>query len=107
MQVQALEPRAHVGAGQRIAIAFWIACTTGSGVAAGTMARYITSCSSCGRPASATVGMSGASVERLRLVTASGVILPALTCGSMPGVASTPPFTSPASTAVTAGVLPL
>ena len=53
------------------------------------------------------VGMLGARAERWRLVTASAVILPALTCGSMPGVASTPPSTSPDSTALTAGLLPL
>ena len=71
------------------------------------MAMYSTSCSRPLWPASATVGTSGASVLRWRLVTASAVTLPAFTCGSRPGVASTPPLTSPLRMAVTAGVLPL
>ncbi len=80
---------------------------TGSGVAAGTIITYSTSTSSAFRPDSAVVGTSGASGERARLVTARALILPASTWGSMPGVASTPACTSPDSTAITAGVLPL
>ena len=52
-----------------------------SEVPAGAIRPFHAATSKSGKPASATVGTSGKAEERIALVTASALILPALTCG--------------------------
>ena len=60
-----------------------------------------------GRPASATVGVSGNSGERRALVTASSGSLPSRTWARMVGTVAKNRSTRPASSSTVAGPLPL
>src|SRR6266404_2195842 len=79
----------------------------GLGVAAGASTPYQTITSKPGRPDSATVGRSGISEERLKLVTASGLNRPALIMGSTAGMFAIIMVAWPLTRSVTAGAVPL
>ncbi len=83
-----------------------ILSTTGFGVAAGAKNANHVASSKPGRPDSAIVGRSGASGERVAVVTASPRSLPALMWGSAVGRLSNIRSTCPPSRSVIAGPAP-
>ena len=76
-------------------------------VPAGTSSAYHELTSKPGKPDSAMVGSSGATLDRLVPVVASALSLPALTCGSDDATLPNSTCASPASTAAAAGPPPL
>ena len=77
-----------------------------AGVPLGAYRPFQASAENPANPLSAMVGTSGAAGERVRLVTASGRILPAWMCGTEEGSPSIINCTLPGSSAVMAGPLP-
>ena len=80
---------------------------TSLGVFAGANTTYHALISKPGKPASIMVGTSGASGERLALVTARALSAPDLTCGSDVLMVSNIIDTWPPSRSFSAGALPL
>src|SRR6218665_456646 len=80
---------------------------TSGGVPAGASRPFRAIAPEPGRPDSATVGSSGAAPERLALVTASALSLPAFTCGMAERMVSNISCAWPPITSVSAGALPL
>ena len=80
---------------------------TAGGVPAGATMLYHDVTSKPGNPDSSSVGNAGAAAIRFGLATPSARNLPALTCGNADGAPANISCTSPATTAVTAGAMPL
>src|SRR5450432_3964037 len=81
--------------------------TISFGVAAGARMPNQATVSYPGKPDSCTVGTSGSSGERVRVVTASGRSLPAFTSGSAGGKLTNMAATCPETTSFSAGDEPL
>ncbi len=79
----------------------------GRGVFAGTSTPYQLLASKPGSPASATVGRSGNSAERLAVLTAIPLILPAFICGTAVAAVANTSCMLPATRSIIAGPPPL
>ncbi|MCY1312374.1 hypothetical protein D9M70_627940 [compost metagenome] len=90
-----------------VPISWFSRSTMAAGVFAGSTIPNQPDVSSPGNPASAAVGTSGSSGERCALVSARPRTLPPWICGARMVGVSTATSTSPPSSAVMAGALPL